>query len=288
MRVKGTGNILPTEIHSVPTGKPEAVGRLCNLPRLNPNASKLLTVSSEPDLALEQFEAIFNSDPALAAEVLRLANSAEFGLRSKVTNIKFALMLLGVDRTRNLAFSIAMSQYQQNRRSKADTRPFWLHSIATAVIAEEMGKAVHAHVPLAYTAGLTHDLGRLGLLLSEGDSYLDCIRKEFLDNDEADRFERLRFGFTHSEAGAYLAQTWQFPPVLCHCIKTHHEVLEPEEEELARITQAACVVACELGFPELANCPTGPDTTQRAELLNGAKLNADTLRERVEQRISMF
>ncbi|SPE29826.1 hypothetical protein SBA3_1600007 [Candidatus Sulfopaludibacter sp. SbA3] len=263
--------------------------RLCNLPRLNPNATRLLIVSSESDTALEEFEAIFNSDPSLAAEVLRLANSAEFGLRAKVTNIKFALMLLGVERTRGLAFSIALSRYPRKGRSKADTRPFWLHSIATAVIAEEMGRALRAHIPLAYTAGLTHDLGRLGLLLTEGDPYMDCLKKEYRSVAESEQFERLRFGFTHSEAGAYLAQTWHFPPVLCHCIRTHHEVVRPEEEELARITQAACIMACELGFPELPDCPVAVEVASPAAALQRhLSMPPEVLRASIDQRMTMF
>lgn len=263
------------------------MGRLCNLPRLNPNATRLLTVTAEVDRALEAFEQIFNSDPSLAAEVLRLANSAEFGLRARVTNIKFALILLGTERTRSLAVSIVMSRYSRNVPGKVDTRLFWLHSVATAVIAEEMGKSVRAHIPLAYTAGLTHDLGRLGLLLTEGQSYLDSLNRAFLSEDEAERLEKMRFGFTHSEAGAYLAQTWHFPPVLCNCIKTHHEHSQSHDDELARITQAACGMASELGFPELPHCPASVENST-AELRQRVSQSPEELREAIEKRLAMF
>jgi putative nucleotidyltransferase with HDIG domain len=263
--------------------------RLCNLPRLNPNATRLLAVSMDVETALAEFEAIFNSDPSLAAEILRLANSAEFGLRARVTNIRFALTLLGTERTRSLAFSIVMSRYPRGGLGKADTLPFWLHSIATALIAEEMGRTLRSHIPLVYTAGLTHDLGRLGMLLTDREQYADYLTKQFRTTDEADRLEKLRFGFSHGEAGAFLAQTWQFPPILCQCIKTHHDVMSADEEELVQITQEACVMASELGFPELPNCPTSLDASPLgADLRKRVAPVSGPMRDAVKQRAAMF
>jgi len=265
------------------------MGRLCNLPRLNPNATRLLTVSVDVETALAEFESIFNSDPSLAAELLRLANSVEFGLRAKVTNIRFALVLLGMERTRGLAFSIVMSRYPRKGLRKADTQAFWLHSIATALIAEEMGSALRAHTPMAYTAGLTHDLGRLGLLLTEHDPYVDYLSKQFQNPEEAHQLERLRFGFTHGEAGAFLAQTWQFPPLLCDAIRRHHEAPERDEDELVRITQAACAMACEMGFPELPNCPAAPADSPLAEAFRRRNAEApERMAESIQKRVSLF
>ena len=263
----------------------ELMGRLCNLPRLNPNATRLLTVSADADTAIEEFESIFNSDPSLAAEILRLANSVEFGLRARVTNIRFALMFLGIERTRGLAFSIVMSRYPRRGLGRAESRAFWLHSIAAAMIAEQMSRASQTHTPMAYTAGLTHDLGRLGLLLTDHDSYADYLGKQFQSAVEAEQVERLRFGFTHGEAGAYLAQTWQFPPLLCQAIRIHHDNSGPEEDELVRITQAACGMACEMGFPELPNCPADATHSSLAAAFRQRLAELpDEMRVAIEQR----
>lgn len=279
---------IPTEVESGRGRQSEIMGRLCNLPRLNPNATRLLTVSMDVDTALAEFEAIFNSDPSLAAEVLRLANSVEFGLRAKVTNIRFALVLLGIERTRGLAFSILMSRYPRKGLGKADTRPFWLHSIAAATIAEEISQLLNSHAPMAYTAGLTHDLGRLGLLLAERDAYTDYLAKPFESFAEAQQLERLLFGFTHSEAGAYLAQAWQFPPLLCGSMRTHHDPLAPDEDDLPRLTQAACAIATEMGYPELPHCPAPADIALADHLRRHFAASADRLREAIEQRVALF
>ena len=73
---------IPTPADSETRKKSETLTRLCNLPRLNPSAGRLLGVSRDLDSAMEEFESIFGSDPALAVELLRVANSAQFELRA--------------------------------------------------------------------------------------------------------------------------------------------------------------------------------------------------------------
>src|SRR5215471_17384282 len=119
----------------------ETFQRLCNLPRLNPNVTRLLSLSVSPDANLDAFENLFSSDPSLAAEVLRVSNSAEFGQMSRVISISRALLLLGEERVRKLSVTIAMRQYTRHSPARAEVQALWSHSLASAVLAEEVGKA---------------------------------------------------------------------------------------------------------------------------------------------------
>ena len=268
--------------------KSETLIRLCNLPRLNPSASKLLAVSNEIDSALEEFGAIFGSDPALAVELLRVANSAQFGLRASVSSLQFALMLLGTEGTRNLAFTIALSSYGRGGLSKDQIRPLWQHSVATAVIAEEIGNCVAPGLPDLYTAGLTHDLGRLGLLHAEGQRYGETLCKSFNSVDEANALEKVLFGLTHAEAGGHLAQTWSFPPMLCRLIREHHSCLTEDDGRLLRINQQACILAAELGYPELPNCAVREaDKTLLEEFGSRPELAHERLKAQILRRIQV-
>jgi HD-like signal output (HDOD) protein len=231
------------------------MARLCNLPRLDPSANRLLGVPDDIDSALEEFGAIFSSDPSLAAELLRVANSAQFELRASVSSLQFALMILGIEGTRNLAFTIALRSYVRRGLSSAQIRPLWLHSMATAVIAEQIGNCAAAGLTDLFTSGLTHDIGRLGLLHAQGRRYGETLDKAFSSIDEANAMEKILFGMTHAEAGAHLAQTWGFPPILCRSIRAHHDCLTEDDGRLLRITQEACMMAGSLGYPELPNCP---------------------------------
>ena len=266
--------------------KSDTLTRLCNLPRLNPSASRLLAVSNDSDRALEEFGAIFSSDPSLAVELLRAANSAQFGLRASVSNLQVALMFLGIEKTRDLAFTIALSSYAHRGLSKDQTRPIWLHSVATAVIAEQIGQCVAVGLADLYTAGLTHDLGRLGLLHLEGQRYGATLSKNFSSVDEANALENVLFGVTHAEAGGYLAQTWNFPLTLCRSISGHHNCLTEDDGRLLRINQQACILAAELGYPELPNCPV-PETDEAffEGLRSRPELAPERLKGLVQQRI---
>ncbi|MEI9977206.1 MAG: HDOD domain-containing protein [Ignavibacteriota bacterium] len=216
--------------------------------------ARLLSVRLDHDTALEEYEEIFRSDPSLAAELLHKANSAIYNRSTKVASIRMALVVLGISGTQALASSIALGRYTRKTASRIDTKPFWRHAIATAVIADRIGTALATHLGYLYTAGLTHDLGRLGLVLIAAESYGNILSKEFRDIEEASAVEKAIFGMSHDEAGAFLAQTWQFPEVLCHAMKRHHEVLADDDDIAMKIVQTACALAGTIGYPELDRC----------------------------------
>ena len=279
---------LPTPIELETNRKSSTLFRLCNLPRLNPSASRLLAVSNNIDTALDEFAAIFAMDPSLAVELLRVANSAQFELRASVPNLRFALMVLGIEGTRNLAFTIALASYANGTLPKAQLRPIWLHNVATAVIAEEIGHCVAAGLTDLYTAGLTHDLGRLGLFHAEGLRYGAALDKTFTSMDEANALEKVLFGLTHAEAGGHLAQTWNFPPALCRSIRTHHDCPDEDSGRLVRINQQACILAAELGYPELPNCPVPEtDKTFFDQFQDCPELAHERLKALIERRIQV-
>jgi HD-like signal output (HDOD) protein len=266
----------------------ETIQRLCNLPRLNPNVTRLLTLSVTPDATLEAFDELFSSDPSLAAELLRVSNSAEFGQMSRVISISRALLLLGEERVRKLSVTIAMSQYTRHCAPRAELHALWSHSLASGVLAEEIGRT-HGFPPeYLYTAGLTHDLGRAGLLLIGQRHYLKVLSADYADMTEAHRLEKALLGVTHCDAGLYLAQTWLFPESLRAPIAHHHDVLTPESDELVRIVQSACFIACELGYPEIPNCPARPPEAMLAAELGLWPEKTESLRAAVQERLPLF
>jgi len=277
-------NSILVEADETAVRQSETYRRLCCLPRFHPNAVRLLGVSTESDSALEDFESVFRSDPALSADLLTAANSPEFGLRARIASIRNALSFLGLNRIRSLAISIAMSQYVRTKVNSAGLQPVWAHGVATAVIAEQLGRRSPGPQPHLYTAGLVHDVGRLGLMLSGAD-YGGLISKEFRSMDEAAKLEQLLFGVTHAQAGAFLAKSWNFPPLLCDCIEKHHEIGGLLDDELIRITQAACILATELGYPELQGPSLeGAERDLASEFLRRSGVTLEQLKEQVEAR----
>ncbi len=258
--------------------------RLTKLPPFHPAAMKLLTISGESETAISEFEKAFKSDPALTADLLMVANSAAFGFRARVDNIRHALSLLGLERVRSLGFTIAMSMYVRNVPGKEEVRSVWAHSTATAVIADVLGRA-YGSQPM-YTAGLVHDLGRLGLLLSVGKKYGEVLTKEFADIGESIKLEKVLFGVSHCEAGALVSRTWGFPESLQSSMANHHETYTPENGTAPDLIRTSCLIADWLGFPEVKrqDLETQPELPPR--LRNHPELEPERLRALITKQIA--
>ena len=171
---------------------------LSKLPPFHPAALKLLNIASDSETAVDDFEKIFKTDPALTADLLLVANSPLFGTRASIASIRHAIMHLGLDRVRSLASTIALSFFVRNQPRTPFVRHIWAHSMATATVAEVLGKLYR--VPDLYTAGLVHDLGRLGLLLSVGQPYEKWVSAEVPTIEQSNEGERAQFGMDHCEA----------------------------------------------------------------------------------------
>lgn len=260
--------------------------RLSKLPHFQTSALNLLNLAANDEVAVPDIENVFLSDPALTTDLLLVANSAEFGFRARVETVRHALTLLGLDRVRALASTVALQLYIHKVQCKTDLRGVWAHCIATAVIAESVGSLYGS--PGMYTAGLTHDLGRLGLRLTGGDKYAEYMSQEFADLAEANVFEKKLFGMNHCEAGAFLARTWGFPASLRTHMAGHHESGGGGLADPRFLIQLACRVADSLGFLEvqrldLALTPALPERLRRR-----AELAPDLLYDQIRQRMSTF
>ena len=233
----------------------DVTSRLAHLPAFHPTALRLLTVSTESETALEDYEECFRSDPALASELLLTANSAEFGLRAEVESIRHALALLGLERVSSLSFTIAMKFYMRNTPRRQVIHPVWSHSVAAALICETLGDALHNSLKSLYTSGLLHEVGRLGLLMSEGGKYEILLTQTHNNLEEANIQEQETVGVTHAEAGAVMAEAWGIPGPVCDSIRYHHGISEGEPNYMQPIdlVRVACRLATALGYPE-HNC----------------------------------
>jgi putative nucleotidyltransferase with HDIG domain len=211
-----------------------------------------LAVSTERDSAITDFELVFQGDPALASHLLMVANSPVYGFRNRVDSVRHAIALMGLEGVRSLAFTLAIGSYVRGPQTTAAVRSVWNHSLATAVIAETIGAVCQQNVPFLHTAGLLHDVGRLGLLSLEHQRYAGVLQRKYLDVEESLLLEDLLFGCAHDDAGAFLGRSWGFPPHLCDCIRYHHHPAGPEENRLSQqIVQLACYTAASLGMAEV-------------------------------------
>ncbi len=221
---------------------------LNKIPPFPPIAARLLVLLSDESVPISEVAELIGSDPTLSARLLQCVNSVEFGLPSRISDVTHALSLLGLERTREATVTLATSAYASGALRTGELRRCWEHSVATAVIADQIARACGAFIGHAYIAGIMHDIGRLGLLVAFPRDYQRIIR------DAADRcldlldFEREQFGVHHAEAGRLLAERWNFPEELLIVVGRHHDPCEGEELDLLRIVHVACRMADALGY----------------------------------------
>jgi HD-like signal output (HDOD) protein len=258
----------------------DTVRKLCKLPPFHSAAVQILALSTEENDAIGRLESIFGSDPAMAAELLTAANSAEFGFRTRISTIRHALSVLGIGRVKSLAVTIAMAGYLRTKLPREAVRPLWSHAIATAVIAEHLATQHGDSGGLLYTAGLTHDVGRLGLYASSREAYEPLVNLTFRSIDELNYMELKLLGVSHCEAGGFLTHTWGFPEVLSECARHHHSLPEGAAEEIHHVREA-CLLADSMGFPELQNQTKASDG-------DDARWENDPLFEKVQRRMQQF
>lgn len=285
--MQATATSHPPGFDSPAARREAAVVCLSKLPPFHPAALKLLNLSSEHTPEIRDFELVFRSDPALTADLLLVANSPLFGTRTPVATIRHALTYLGLERVRSLAITIAVGFFVRNQPRTGHIRDIWAHGIATALIAEKLGSL--SGLPDLYTAGLTHDLGRLGFLLSMGPQYEAGIGREFADIAEANQVEKDLFGMDHCEAGAFTARKWGFPPILHDCMTHHHENQLGHwawPEQPRGLIQMACRLADSLGYSEV-HCPAQPPPFELPNRLKDRpELAPDRLHEQIAQQIA--
>lgn len=227
---------------------------LQNLPALPTVSTRLLAMMGRPDLDLKAVGTLISSDGVLTAEVLRIANSSMFGLRSEVRSVLQAIAFLGLERTKALACTVAIKNYLGNALQIPALQRAWRHSLAVAVLADELANWTQADGAEAYTAGILHDLGALGLIAMAPARYLSLLDEASSTGTPIIELERIHYGVDHCEAGGFLAGVWNLPAFMGEVMRLHHSPLTRAPFTLLGLTHYASRGADLLGFA-VANRP---------------------------------
>jgi putative nucleotidyltransferase with HDIG domain len=198
--------------------------KVSSFPSMPQAGIKLRALLAEEDVSMDEIEGILRHDPGLAANVLRLANSAFFGLPKKVETLKHAVMLLGVKRFAQIAVSASMSKNMDKAVEGYDLSPgeLWLHSIAVSNTAEALARHKKFAVTNdVYTPTLLHDMGKLVLsqFVKEERQSIERIRAKGVPLDVA---EHMVLGTDHAEIGALILSRWSFPDDIVNAVRWHH------------------------------------------------------------------
>ena len=199
--------------------------KISSFPSMPQAAIKLRELLKEDDVPLNKIENILRQDPGLSANILRLANSAHFGLSLKVGSLKKAVMLLGLKRFEQIAFSAYMEKSMDKAVEGYGLSPgeLWLHSIVVATTAEAIAKYLKIPDPNeVFIPALLHDMGKL-ILDSFVKTNLKSIQSLVAKGESWVRVENMIFGTDHAEIGALLLEKWSFPIEVVNSVRWHHD-----------------------------------------------------------------
>jgi len=185
---------------------------------------KLRALLAEEDVSTDEIEGIVRHDPGLATNVLRLANSAFFGLPQKVGSLKHAVTLLGLKRFAQIAVSASMSKTMNKAVEGYGLSPgeLWLHSIAVSNTAEAIAKyKKFDEAEDVFTPALLHDMGKL-VLGEFVEEELQKIKSITANGVPLDIAENMVLGTDHAEIGALILARWSIPVDIVNAVRWHH------------------------------------------------------------------
>jgi len=222
---------------------------------------QLLSLLDDATVDASTVLGVIEKDPSLTANLLKLANSAFYGLRKQVGSAREALLLLGNQTIVNLAFATSMGDIMRGPLAgyRLARHDLWRHSLCTGLAAGHLAARLgeKSLTERAFTAGLVHDIGKL-LLNRPLKGHLEQLPPAGTSEQLLDA-ERIILGFDHAQAGAALAEAWNFPDGLIQVIRTHHsDVADPEGDPLTRVVTAAEGLTRQLGFTA-GSQPQDPD-----------------------------
>lgn len=234
-----------------------------------------------------------NSDPALAAEILVLANSPASVYCAKIYSLPDAVAVLGSELTASLIVRLSNWSCGSRGFDPELVRPIWAHALAAAVIGREISTALSIPKAVGYALGLTHDVGRLGMLSASPAEYSALASHPNASPADMLECEQKLLGMDHCKAGHWLAGTWGLPPAFANAAGTHHFQQRADGAETGSLAAIACHVAEHIGYPESPAAVSSDDGEEEAESLaeqlqTRFNVDLDKLRREIQQALWFF
>jgi len=215
-----------------------------SMPSLSITVSKILEVSRDPQVTAKDLNKVISLDPVLVGRVLKLVNSAYYGLQNKVTSLVTAIIMLGINTIKNLALSTAvLGNVQKDSSFKAlNVNGFWRHSIGVGVTSKLIGAKIGITLNRQeefFIGGLLHDIGKIPINVLFEEDYLKAIHQADFEKTQLIDMESKIIGITHSEVGKMIAEKWRLTGETYECILHHHDPNMASEENFKLVASVS-------------------------------------------------
>ena len=230
-----------------------SIGDLATLPEVT---IKIIEIVEDQQSTARDLHEVIKNDPALSVKVLKVVNSAFYGLPGQVASVDRAIILLGLSAVKNIAIAASIARLFKGKRISQQFRAadLWRHSVAVAVAARRLAK-LSPHPAMTdeiFVTGLIHDIGMLVERQSYPDQFAEIIDECMESEIDFLECERRIIGADHQAFGVGLTTKWKFPRHLRAAVGFHHnpEVLSVELRNMATLIQIADILCCQqkIGF----------------------------------------
>ncbi len=232
----------------MPITPQELIANLGDLPPLPQVATQLLRISADPDASAEDLRKVIATDQALTSQILKIANSAMFGMMREVNTLTQAIMTLGFSTIKSVVIASSAKNLYHRGTVGLQERLIWEHALVTAIASRAFAKAVRfPRVEEAFIGGLLHDIGKSVLGVKFPERYGTLLRTVYNEHGDCLALELDTFGFDHAMVGEALVQQWNLAPSLQQAVRWHHDPIHAAEDHrsLAAIVALANHMALE-------------------------------------------
>lgn len=232
-----------------------AIRRLKRVTMVPEVTMRIVQITSSSDYQTSDLCRLVSTDPILCVRILRIVNSAFYGLAGEVRSLERAVVLLGADAIKNIALVASLGGLLQSSDGACDehARLLWNHSLGVAVAARKLAETSDvANADEAFLGGLLHDIGFAIEMRYDAKRFDLCVRRMLAEKGAILEIERELFGATHVDFAVGLCEKWELPAVLRAIAASHHGGAAPagrpaEEQQLCLLVRLADHLAARYG-----------------------------------------
>lgn len=230
---------------------------ISKIPALPVTVSKVTEICSNPATSPVDLNKIISLDPVLMARVLKLINSAYYGLSNQVTSLVRAIIMLGINTVKNLALSTAIlgNLGKKENFQALNMQGFWRHSLCVGVLSKLIARKRKIDPKMLeeyFIAGLLHDIGKIPLNNTLTIEFIEAMRLSDHDHRPLYQTEKEIIGLDHTDTGVIIGETWKLGSGIIDTIRRHHSLESYEGNNKAIVYTVAAANffanANEIGF----------------------------------------
>ncbi len=268
------------------------ISHIATLPEIT---LRIIELVEDPNSTAQDLHKLISNDPALSSRILKVVNSAFYGLPGQVGSINRAIVLLGLNAVKNIAIAASLGKLFRGGSLTPDfsARALWDHCIATAVASRSLANTLNIGMAdEAFLAGLMHDIGIVVEIQFDRHALIEVLGQLTVDdegNPTADmlELELAAFGATHQDFGRGLCERWKFPENFAQVSGFHHNPQDLPEERRTLTTVVAVADHLAARLPDRFRLDVPSTTVPEAylDILKITQAQVDEVADKFEEEL---